>query len=284
MKKSFRSKDVFCAVAVSFTVLGATQTVHANPSQFAQRAQGGQNQTAQQTAQNAQAQQTQAAQQTEQNQGMQQSAQTQQTQAAQQTEQTAQQTEQSYAQTQAAQQTEQNQGMQQSAQAQQTAQTQQAQPPQQTEQTAQTQQTQAAQQTEQSSAQTQAAQQTEQNQSMQQTAQGQPKEPEPNACIVGPSTRSLPETSVYDGGDSCYVACYSVCPGIYPVGQYGVHGLVRIHGTRLPSDTSRPWYTTCFPAGAENTDFAGDSSLRAICDQAFPSCNGNCWPGGDTGR
>ena len=102
--------------------------------------------------------------------------------------------------------------------------------------------------------------------------------------LSAPIANGAPVVDRFDGSPGCYVACYGERPGAYSVGQFDVHGLIRLEGTYPVSyATDHPADRICTPAGYEGLDISASSHLSNLCAATFPSCKGDCWAGGDTG-
>lgn len=107
----------------------------------------------------------------------------------------------------------------------------------------------------------------------------------PNQSLLRPSDADgLPVANAWLGARGCYVACYSHEAGVYDVGEFGVHGLVRVPGAYPVSVASNfPDDRVCRPRGFERADISALRAFKELCNRNIPSCHGGCWAGGDTG-
>ena len=94
----------------------------------------------------------------------------------------------------------------------------------------------------------------------------------------GLSQRQLPTINLFKGRPGGYIACYShheagsaysVGDSIYVMGQIRLPG--RYEGRIFQ------------PKGYRNRDISAQDSFKALCTEHLPSCQGDCWAGGDTG-
>ena len=88
--------------------------------------------------------------------------------------------------------------------------------------------------------------------------------------------RRLPIANSYAGPGGCYVAVYSHKPGVYPVGAFSVHGLIRVKGGYDATGIARP-------AGYEQLDISASREFKDLAAKVFPATHGDAWVGGDTG-
>lgn len=99
-----------------------------------------------------------------------------------------------------------------------------------------------------------------------------------NHIAPGFEARNLPTKNTFKGTPGGYVACYSHIQSnsVYPVGaDIFVMGQIRLPGQ---------YFGRIFqPKDYQNKDISAEKKFKNICNKAFPSCQGQCWAGGDTG-
>ncbi|AFW97183.1 hypothetical protein ANA_P10014 (plasmid) [Anabaena sp. 90] len=99
-----------------------------------------------------------------------------------------------------------------------------------------------------------------------------------NHPYSGYQERILPTVNLYLGKDGGYIAIYSrnAVHGVYSVGG-GIYviGQIRLQGKYI----GRIFH----PAGYEGQDISAAEEFKQLADETFPSCQGDCWAGGDTG-
>lgn len=106
----------------------------------------------------------------------------------------------------------------------------------------------------------------------------------PNIRLIYPhQTAGLPIVNYFEGKPGCYLSCYSNQEGVYKVGKFGIHGLIRVAGSypvSVPSE--RKDDRQCSPVG-QASDVRSVPKYVNLCNKHFDSCQGKCLPGRDTG-
>lgn len=109
---------------------------------------------------------------------------------------------------------------------------------------------------------------------------------------------NLPVMNHEKGERGCYIACYSHGPGVYQVGDFGVHGLIRVAGHYQHESLTdiNNYDPNCYPqvneesqesketkiGQNERTVISENRDLKNMCNEHFSACENGCWAGGDT--